>query len=333
MFPTDPICDVLLNDRLDLMPEDEDLVDFIEHHLSDYKRDIRKATESKQRQLGNHFPRQVGDYLKRLDSFCDEIVAIHKMLSAGKIEKAYNSGYQLFDEMKAFLLIAALTAGDHRLYRIRPGNYSVPASEQSSEKLLESKRNLFHAPKQRRDRVGPSRFSQAGHPCLYLASGRELAWLESGMPGRFSYCQFKNNVTLEVVDFAVSPILFISGKTSLLKHQPEESDAHQQACKELLQYILSYPLMASCLIKCPNRNANYIQEYSFPQLFMSWIRDGGAFDGIRYKPALDPRHAECLPAANIALAVKNYNANGFDDQLVKKFELSKVFYLNVSEDW
>lgn len=105
MFPTDPICDVLLNNRLDLMSEDEDLADFIEHHLSDYKRDIRKATEFKQGQLGNHFPQQVGDYLKRLDSFCDEIVAIHKMLSAGKIEKAYNSGYQLFDEMKAFLLL------------------------------------------------------------------------------------------------------------------------------------------------------------------------------------------------------------------------------------
>ena len=49
--------------------------------------------------------------------------------------------------------------------------------EDSKEKM-----QLFHIKKTLRNRVGAYRYSAVGSPCLYLASDRELAWFECGMP-------------------------------------------------------------------------------------------------------------------------------------------------------
>ena len=96
------------------------------------------------------------------------------------------------------------------LLQIRQGDFRIKDGEDSKQKKIQ----LFHIKKTLRSRVGAYRYSAAGAPCLYLASDRELAWFECGMPKQFSYCQMlideDNNNGLVLVDFSFRPVDVLS---------------------------------------------------------------------------------------------------------------------------
>ena len=173
-------------------------------------------------------------------------------------------------------------------YRIRQGDFRIKAGEDSKEKKMQ----LFHIKKTLRNRVGAYRYSVAGSPCLYLASDRELAWFECGMPKQFSYCQMlideDNDNRLVLVDFSFRPVDVLSSITCwLLNARRQDKKDVDVYYKFLLRYIMIYPIAAACSVKVKDRNTKFVEEYVFPQLFMQWIRETDEFDGVRYKSSLN----------------------------------------------
>lgn len=151
---------------------------------------------------------------------------------------------------------------------------------------------LFHIKKTLRNRVGAYRYSVAGSPCLYLASDRELAWFECGMPKQFSYCQMlideDNENGLVLVDFSFRPVDVLYNVTWwLLNARRQKKEDVEHIYKFLLRYIMVYPIAAVCSVKVKDRNTKFVEEYVFPQLFMQWIRETDEFDGVRYKSSLN----------------------------------------------
>lgn len=177
--------------------------------------------------------------------------------------------------------------------------------------------------------------SVAGYPCLYLASDVELAWFESGMPRQFSYCNMLMNEVsddpLKLINFSIRPVMLLSYINTELLNKRNKHESETPIYNLLLNYILTYPIAATCSVKVKDRNSKFVEEYIFPQLFMQWIRESNDFDGILYKSSLNTNLVSGMGAVNVAFPVKQFRGDGLDKRLCQKISISDIGYFDVGK--
>ena len=337
MIKSDKIYQVLLKHDFDLSRGNKSIVDFLSEHLSQYYAEIKCAIEGKNDFLGAFFIEMLKDKMPILEDICGEIPKVLAHYSNGHIKNAYISSSALFDRIASNFMLGVSWYGDSgNFYRIRQGDFRINDPTNSKKQKTE----LFHIKRELRNRIGAYRYSVAGYPCLYLASDRELAWFECGMPKQFSFCQMiiteEGEDGLRLIDFSQRPLDFLSSFTIWLlnerRHNKEDKDIIP-IYDLLIRYIITYPLAAACSIKVKDRGNKYVEEYIFPQLLMSWIRENDDIDGVRYKSSLNSTLVQGMGAINIALPVKEFRDDGLDKRLTAKIGVSDIGYLDVNKDF
>lgn len=335
MIKTDRIYQVLLKYNYDLFRGDKNLTEYMREHCNQYYSDIFDAINGDNPFLGEDFVIQLSDKIDELRDFCNAIPEILEMNDLGLVKTTYEQGFQLFERMKSYFYTRySWRENGGYYYRIRQGDYRIKDGEDGREK----KKQLFHIKKSLRDRVGAYRYSVAGQPCLYLASDRELAWFECGMPKQFSYCQMlideDSDNGLVLVDFSNRPVDLLSSVTTwLLNARRQNKSDVEKIYKFLINYIMSYPVSATCSVKVKDRSSKFVEEYVFPQLFMQWVKESNEFDGVRYKSSLNTKLVNGMGAINIALPVKEFREDGLDKRLTEKIKISDIGYLDVRDDF
>ena len=118
-----------------------------------------------------------------------------------------------------------------------------------------------------------------------------------------------------------------------LLNAKDKPDEKQKLYNYLLNYIITYPLAASCSIKVKDRNNKFVEEYVIPQLFILWLKDKEKYDGVRYKSSLYTTLVQGMGAANIVLPVRKFRADGLCEFLTSKISVSDIAYLDVNADF
>ena len=337
MIKSDRIYQVLLKYNFDLFRGSKSMVEYISEHLTQYYTEIVSATEENNDFLGDSFIQKLKERIPILESICHEIPTILADFDNGHIKDAYIKSSSLFDRVEPYLLRRLSWYGNcGSFYRIRKGDFRIKDPSDSKKQKTE----LFHIKKELRSRIGAYRYSVAGYPCLYLASDRELAWFECGMPKQFSFCQMviteEGEDALKLIDFSHRPVDLLSSVTIWIlnaRRQDKDEDEITKIYDFLIKYIITYPLAAACSIKVKNRGNKYVEEYVFPQLFMSWIRESDDIDGVRYKSSLNSTLVRGMGAINVALPVKRFREDGLDERLTSKIGISDIGYLDVNKDF
>ncbi|MDO4811019.1 MAG: RES domain-containing protein [Eubacteriales bacterium] len=337
MIKDDRIYQVLLRHDFDLFRGNKEISEYLREHLDKYYNDISIAAKTDNSFLGGTFTNLIEGKLETLRDFCTTIPEVLTAYENGYIKDAYVKSAKLFDQIKPYFLFcnsSSNTGGKY--YRIRSGDYRIKEVSESKAKKAE----LFHIKKPLRSRIGAYRYSVPGYPCLYLASDIELAWFECGMPKQFSYCQMNimqgDASALKLVDISHRPVEFLSGFTTYLlnaRRRGKSEDELRRIYDVLINYILTYPLASACSVKVKNRSEQFVEEYIFPQLFMSWIRESEDIDGIQYKSSLYSTLVQGIGAVNLALPVKTFREDGLDEKLSAKIEVSDIGFFDVSDQF
>lgn len=334
MYKDDQLFQILLKYDFDLNRNELDVPSFLENHFEKYTNDIERAASGSNPLLGTEFCTQVLDSISLIKSICNSMVDIGRTYRNGQIKDAFESAYALFASMEDYYLHRySWAGGDGDYYRLRQGDLRIKAGEDSKKKKTE----LFHIKDNKRNLIGAYRFSVQGFPCLYLTSGFELGWFESGMPKQFSYCRMhieeSGENALRLIDISNRPVDLLSSMHGWILNAKDDHEKLQKIHKYFLNYIITYPLAVACSLKVKNRGDRFVEEYVLPQMFMNWIREHSIHDGIRYKSSLNTTLVLGMGAVNIALPVKKFRADGLCENLTSKITVSDIAYLDVNEDF
>ena len=205
------------------------------------------------------------------------------------------------------------------------------------------RKNIFHIPFTLRECASEGRFSIPHNPCLYLSFYQGLkphdyemvkaAWIECGMPSKFTYCIYELQKKLNVLHFGKNGSYYLS-RYDYAKNFDEKKDR----LKAITQYLLSFPLRAACHIsvedKSSEKEVSCQEEYIFPQLLMQWLQKNSKFDGISYQGASSNPAQRDLYIGNLALPARNISAeNEYDTYLKECFKLSDPKEKDLSKDF
>lgn len=287
--------------------------EYLSSYFSKYLEDLSTYID----ESNEEFREKVGKKINLIQQICNEIIDIIHINSNGFTKKSYSKSYELFYKIEPYLLNKKVgqTHG-YSFFRIRRGDFSDS-----------NKRELFHISKDNRHLIGAFRYSIPGIPCLYLAKGIELAWLECGMPQEFSYCKMEIDRNLNLINFIKNPHDF--SVSVICGVQSGNKNINDSVCEDLLNYIVTYPLMAACSMKVKNRGNKFVEEYVIPQMLMEWVRESKYFDGIAYKSSLYNNLAKSIYATNIVLPVKEFREDGLCKNLTSKISISDIAYFDV----
>ena len=334
MYKGDQLFQVLLKYDFDLNRNGHDVPSYLDKHLERYAHDIENAASGSNPFLGVEFCKQVLKNIPLIKDISNKIVEIGQINRDGKIKDAFENAYTLFSSMEPYYLFRfSWTGRDGDFYRIRRGDLRIKPGDDSKKKKAE----IFHIKDSKRNLIGAYRFSIPGFPCLYLTSGFELGWFESGMPEQFSYCRMhieeSGENALRLIDISNRPIELLSNIHVWILNAKDKDDELQKIYKYFLNYIITYPLAAACSIKVKDRGDKFVEEYVIPQMLMNWIRETSKFDGIRYKSSLNTTLVQGMGAINIGLPVKKFRDDGLCENLTSKISVSDIGYMDVNEEF
>lgn len=190
-----------------------------------------------------------------------------------------------------------------------------------AESNLNSPKDFYHTPFNKRYFCGPQRFSVPGYPTLYVAYSKSCCMAE--MEGYHSLGEFKykGERKVKILDLTMNPPIKIKKGVQPI---PEE-------------IFLSYwPLIATCYVVntvpegIDKRQAKFREEYIIPQLLSLYVKENlvkkGEIWGIRYytvnKEDLDPCGTGENDYRNIMFFTE-YNSKSptpYDMELMNNFE-------------
>lgn len=231
---------------------------------------------------------------------CEEIINMLKSYQEGNILDAYkfvNRHFRLTGNKicaSYHFPVCRISPSSNKWFRIR-----------KKEDQTFSRKDLFHVPFDKRNKVGTYRYSIPGYPALYLGSTLYCSWLEMEQPKEFAFSIFDIQKDILVMDFRFFPDI--------------------EDKKQAVKYLLSYPYKIACSIVAQDKK-NYVPEYVFPQLMIHSIlkqshTQGGAI-GLLYTSTKSYSFLD------------NHNCRNYDNLVVpavmeKKEEetLEDIFYL------
>jgi hypothetical protein len=189
------------------------------------------------------------------------------------------------------------------------------------------KKDLFHIPFESRHLVRTQRYSVPGLPCLYMSGSLYAAWEEMGRP-KFDgiyFARFKPSAkaTIKVLNFGYRPAQF----AAYINAMPQRFTNGSSLANLAVSYAVCWPLIAACSIKKTHKDAQFVAEYSVPQLLLQWVISSTEYDGIRYfSTHIDHYPDSPTLGCNFVFPAKAIAANGYCENLRTKFEMTEPIY-------
>lgn len=217
---------------------------------------------------------------------------------------------KLSDSYEGFLLIKDLRMFEkveyYRIREIKPIESVIPA-----------KKDLFHAPFEKRGKVSTSRFSIPGFPCLYLGRSLQVCFLETNSKDYIYASRFEINadqtytraLNLTIPDIFTDSIY------------DNESDKNYDA----FCFLLTYPIIQICLFKVKTacENDNFKPEYIIPQLMLQFVRKEGYFNSILYTSTKVTDNISDEDFQNLVLPIQQISKEGYCSILKSRIKLTK----------
>jgi len=333
---TDDLIDFLSKFRLPLNREEKDTYNFLHQHLQNFENELAELLDEKE--IENEFLKSIFDELKkRQKSICNFSQAILNSLQVhldGDILNASRIFEDRMNEMQGSLLSSSMeidldSGALNRFFRIRP--------YREGEECKKNK-DLFHIPFEKSHLAKSCRYSVPKSPHLYLSgspsnTGLTLAWFETDCPSEFYWSEFiLSNLQkkIELLDFTWSPFsnAMKAGnyRTWIFAQKPFIKGL-------LVNYVSTYPLIASCSIKAFDKNSQpEITEYIIPQMLLKWMGSNGKYRGIKYYSCSCFNEAIKYNAFNIVLPPKRETlSTGYCPRLKSELKVSKPKLMNVSD--
>lgn len=269
---------------------------------------------------------QLQDQYDFVEKIFNNVINIIKTWEAGKFVDAELLVNSLLENLGNDLFTSDIDRKwyNHTFYRVRLGQYG-----DFDNKPME----LFHIPFSKRHLVRNDRYNTAGTPCLYLSSVLNLAWRECGMPTSFYFSEYNANYD------------YIDGWKFIYLQSPQDFcndylvapifNDPKAISKSIVRYIKTFPLVFACSVMNRNGSVPYKPEYIIPQLLMHWVKENySKVKGIIYFPCTLQKSMRKWNGYNIVLPTLSYNNDGYSEELLNAFTLSKPFYQNnmMSED-
>lgn len=194
-------------------------------------------------------------FKKRLQKLCDYILSTYVDYNNGTIAKCImNKWWKNYQKDWSFATIHG--GGPQRFYRMRS------KVEGTKTYKIFKRKDLFHVPFDKREAIKAYRFSMIGMPCLYLGCSIYVCWEE---------------MRRTVMDDLMISAFALNEKCSLnlLDLRIKREIKSQQ---ELINYLMTLPLIIACSFKVKSDDGIYKPEYVFPQLVMHMIVQNSASD-------------------------------------------------------
>jgi hypothetical protein len=199
-------------------------------------------------------------------------------------------------------------SGELKLYRIR-----LRKKNSYNEFLREE---MFHIPFEKRGNVLTQRFSIPGHPSLYLGGSIYVCWEELEQPqvNLIYGSRFENSKPLNIIELIRTEDLL-----SITEGMDDRSFS-----REILRFMLTFPLNIACSIKTKNRDDVFKPEYIIPQLFLQFIMEHKEqIDGIKYySTRINYNRIENVGPYNYVFPTRTINETGHCSVLKDKFALT-----------
>lgn len=192
---------------------------------------------------------------------------------------------------------------------VKPGTDFYRMRSAESYKVY-GRKEIFQIAGENRKYTSKLRFSDDGHPCLYLGASLYIAWEEVRRASfdTVNFARFRNTQNLRVLDLTV-----------------------RRKCKCLTDFVMSYLcLLTSAKVE---DNDRYKYRYEVSGLMMKLLQNSvslnGNVDGIKYVSSrqLEGNDIEIKGQSIMEAYVfppKKYTDKGVDDWLKKVFEVSPV---------
>ena len=205
----------------------------------------------------------------------------------------------------------------------------------TDEDLSEKPLRLFHVPYNLREKIGTSRYSIPGFPCLYIGGSAELCWEELNRPHEKKLWLTQYNLmpnTIRLLNFAYRPAIWAACI---------DAGAHVDRTGLIIGYAVCWPLIAACSIIREYPDSKFAPEYVIPQMLLQWITDHQddkddkrKMDGIRYfstKKIEYPRNIKST--VNYVFPAKKSDGDKmYSAKLAEKFEIKKPILIDKIND-
>jgi hypothetical protein len=237
---------------------------YLEECFSDFLATVDKIDQGS-------FIDSVKKHRYNLSLFCDKLVSSSKKYYNGLPAKAYldfEEGMKIIDEF----LFPIPEPGEVKhewepFYRAR---------KPDSTRITDRK-DMFHVPFESRENVTTQRFSVPGFPCLYLSNSPYVCWEELRKPpiDKMMVSRFKlENIRMKFLDLSLTPRALIrtlehTTSTQILFSKKGEKielppvGSLDSWDKGTLNYVMRWPLIASCSLKVKRKEVILNQSIFF----------------------------------------------------------------------
>lgn len=308
-------------------PSEQSFISFFEERTAKYINLLEESTNLFDGIEEIEIPHK--EYIDSVKFYTKEIGNILRLVHEGTPGKAW-------DIFKGFI-----SSIQPMLFKLTPHNNKIEpnhffrAKNTDATCPIKPKEYFFHAPFELSSKVGSTRFSPNGFPCMYLANCLIVNYLElrSMNLDTFQVAKLETRIPLNLVNLDyTSPSV-------------ELKQTNSKVFQSIIQQKgLLFPLHLSCFTMY-NEEDKKVGEYIIPQFFLEWLRDTSSqFDGIQYPSTRINSDKFKRHFYNVVLPPKNIKKEGFCDYLKGvlfnmsevcswrhyKEEIQEFFYKNFS---
>ncbi len=244
-----------------------------------------------------------------IEKLCDGIIESLTLYDDFDIIGSYSTFFKVMNEVKNRLWYSFVADPNYSYYRIRSG---------TADKVY-SHLEMLHIPFESRHLADTARFSLPGMPSTYMSTMESLAWYETGLPEKFYIAKYDVNTNeinkFKLLNLDINPLLF-SRDLQLMILKGKEMNIITPL---YIGVAKMFPLLFACSVTVKNKSAFFKEEYTIPQMLMSWVKQSNDFIGIRYNSASGYERASEYNANNIVIPIKEVGADGYCSILKRIF--------------
>lgn len=289
--------------RFPLYTKDKSVIECLEEWMLNYNRNLQKYVK---------FLSQVD--IEKIIWYTQNLRNAHNSYLQGEYAKAFELFNETMEDIKDNLPTVYVgrerdnSAEEIPYYRVCAGNGEFTYKQ------------CLHIPYTKRQLVSTNRFSAPGMPCSYMASQKEIALFECGMPNVYQLAEYYAvEHTERLLRLDINPLT----DTTVLLNLSYDGDAEDFVKKEATKLCYVLPLVASCSVVAQNKEKAFVEAYIIPQMLMAWIKTCTDYVGVRYNSDVDNILVRCKGGYNIAMPASNPNEEGYSIELIRIFGINK----------
>lgn len=285
-------------------------------------------------------------YPIEIDDVCNNILETIKQYLSGHI----SSSYKKFDEVMA-LLFPYFKIYEKSAYNIDPlyeDSLNFYRVRNVDENKLFDRTDIFHMPYNLRSKVPTCRYSIAGYPSLYLSTELSLCCEEVPSNKLNEYkiaSRYKlvrdlgvNPYKIRVIELAIKPQDYYentsrrnSDNLNYIRKFDENYKKYLYSVSTKENYLMWYPLIASCSYIRISKNDPFAVEYIIPQMLMQWVRENSTQNelyGIRYFSCQSEKASDMGFNYVFPVSGKELKRDRFCPVLKKSFKLTNPKFIS-----